>query len=61
MEQINDSGVRAASRYPDITYWTYNWRKTVALRVCMKLQSEKSFINKNIWLCVFFARYQPLA
>ncbi|WP_422652213.1 epoxyqueuosine reductase QueH [Endozoicomonas arenosclerae] len=22
--QINDSGVRAASRYPEITYWTFN-------------------------------------
>src|SRR5690606_7638819 len=27
MQQINDCGVRAANRYPDLAYWTYNWRK----------------------------------
>ena len=27
MNQINQSGIRAASHYPDLLYWTYNWRK----------------------------------
>ena len=27
MAQINDCGIRAASRYPDLVYWDYNWRK----------------------------------
>ena len=27
MNQINGCGVRAASRYPHLEYWTYNWRK----------------------------------
>jgi len=27
MNQINQSGIRAASRYSGLVYWTYNWRK----------------------------------
>ncbi|RXE15216.1 hypothetical protein DB817_10715, partial [Xanthomonas perforans] len=27
MQQINDCGIRAASRYPGLMYWEYNWRK----------------------------------
>ncbi|MGB6977398.1 MAG: epoxyqueuosine reductase QueH, partial [Gammaproteobacteria bacterium] len=27
MEQINDSGIRAASHYPGLSYWTFHWRK----------------------------------
>jgi len=27
MEQINQSGLDAASKFPEITYWTLNWRK----------------------------------
>ena len=29
MEQINDSGLRAAQRYEDVHYWDFNWRKKV--------------------------------
>lgn len=27
MNQINDCGIRAADKYPGVTYWDYNWRK----------------------------------
>ncbi|KAG1165615.1 hypothetical protein G6F35_018682 [Rhizopus arrhizus] len=27
MNQINGCGERAAARYDDLVYWTYNWRK----------------------------------
>ncbi len=27
MDQINDCGLRAASHYDGVDYWTYNWRK----------------------------------
>ena len=27
MDQINDCGVRAASPYDDLTYWTYDWKQ----------------------------------
>ena len=26
-DQVNSCGVRAASRYENMVYWTYNWRK----------------------------------
>ncbi|MBT5856512.1 epoxyqueuosine reductase QueH [bacterium] len=27
MDQINDCGNKAADHYPNVNYWTYNWRK----------------------------------
>ena len=27
MEQINSSGLRAAERYDEVSYWDFNWRK----------------------------------
>ena len=27
LSQINQCGIRAAARYPNLSYWTYNWRK----------------------------------
>ena len=27
LDQVNASGMRSASRYPDLIYWTFNWRK----------------------------------
>ncbi|WP_439647887.1 epoxyqueuosine reductase QueH [Coxiella-like endosymbiont] len=32
IEQINDCGVRAAAKYPDIIYWTFNWSKEGGLQ-----------------------------
>ena len=44
VKQVNDSGVRAAARYPDVHFWDYNWQTvgapastrghTCAHRVC---------------------------
>ena len=27
MDQINESGIKAAMKFKNIEYWTYNWRK----------------------------------
>ena len=32
MNQINDSGHRAANKYEKVIYWDFNWRKKVALQ-----------------------------
>ncbi len=52
MNQINDSGTRAAARYPEMVYWTYNWRKGGgAARMYEILQNEKIFYQTGIlWL-----------
>ena len=47
MNQINRSGIKAASQFNGIRYWTYNWRKIKGLRICLKYQKQKSFICKN--------------
>nr|WP_256346725.1 epoxyqueuosine reductase QueH [Pseudomonas gingeri] len=28
MKQITDSGIRSARKYPGVTDWDYNWRKS---------------------------------
>lgn len=48
MAQINDCGIRAASHYPDIQYWDYNWRKMVALAAWLRLVNVKNSTSKNI-------------
>ena len=42
MNQINGSGERAAARYENLLYWTYNWRKHGGSA------RMKSFISKSI-------------
>ena len=36
LNQINNSGLRAAKRYNSLTFWDYNWRKKADPRECYK-------------------------
>lgn len=56
MEQINDSGVRAASRYPEISYWTYNWRKQGGSQRMVELAKQESFYQQEYCGCVYSLR-----
>ena len=53
MDQINDSGRRAASNYPDIIYWTYNWRKATVYLGAQVPSEHKIFFPKFLTF-VFF-------
>ena len=56
MEQINDSGVRAASRYSDISYWTFNWRKQGGSQRMIELAKQEAFYQQEYCGCVYSLR-----
>lgn len=56
MNQINDSGVRAASRYPDMVYWTYNWRKNGGAARMYEIAKREQFYQQEYCGCVYSLR-----
>jgi predicted adenine nucleotide alpha hydrolase (AANH) superfamily ATPase len=56
MNQINDAGVRAASRYPDMTYWTYNWRKGGGAARMYEIAKRENFYQQEYCGCVYSLR-----
>ena len=56
MEQINDCGIRAASRYPDINYWTYNWRKQGGSSRMIEISKQEQFYQQEYCGCVYSLR-----
>lgn len=56
MQQINESGVRAASNYPDIIYWQYNWRKDGGGARMYELAKEEEFYKQEYCGCIYSLR-----
>lgn len=56
MEQINDSGVRAAHRYDNVTYWTYNWRKGGGAARMYEIAKQEGFYKQEYCGCVYSLR-----
>lgn len=56
MEQINDSGERCASNYPDITYWKYNWRKEGGSARMYEIAKEEEFYKQEYCGCIYSLR-----
>jgi len=56
MEQINDSGMRAASRYPGIRYWTYNWRKKGGSQRMIEISKREQFYQQEYCGCIYSLR-----
>ena len=56
MDQINESGVRAAGHYPGITYWTYNWRKDGGGARMYELAKEEEFYKQEYCGCIYSLR-----
>ena len=56
MHQINDSGVRAAARYPDVMYWTYNWRKGGGSQRMYEIAKREEFYQQEYCGCVYSLR-----
>ena len=56
MEQINDCGVRAAGRYDDINYWTFNWRKKGGAQRMIELSKREAFYQQEYCGCVYSLR-----
>lgn len=56
MDQINASGERAASHYPPLIYWTYNWRKMGGSSRMISLSKEENFYQQEYCGCVYSLR-----
>lgn len=56
MQQINDCGVRAAARYPEIEYWTYNWRKDGGSARMIEISKAEGFYQQQYCGCVYSLR-----
>lgn len=56
MDQINDCGIRAASNYEGISYWTYNWRKDSGGARMYEIAKEESFYKQEYCGCIYSLR-----
>jgi len=56
LDQINDCGVRAAAHYPDLTYWTFNWRKGGGSQRMLEISKDEEFYMQEYCGCVFSLR-----
>ena len=56
MNQINGCGVRAAARWPRLTYWTFNWRKQGGSQRMIELAKREKFYQQEYCGCVYSLR-----
>jgi len=56
MAQINGCGERAAQRYQDLFYWTYNWRKSGGSQRMIEISKKEKFYQQEYCGCVFSLR-----
>lgn len=56
MQQINESGVRAASRYPDLMYWEFNWRKGGGSARMIEISKRENFYQQEYCGCAYSLR-----
>jgi epoxyqueuosine reductase len=56
MEQINDCGHRAASRYPGLSYWDHNWRKRGGAARMIEISKREEFYQQEYCGCAYSLR-----
>ena len=56
MAQINGCGERAAARYDEVTYWTYNWRKCGGSQRMLEVSKREKFYQQEYCGCVYSLR-----
>lgn len=56
MEQINDCGLRSAAKYPNLTYWTYNWRKGGGSARMIEISKRENFYQQEYCGCAYSFR-----
>ncbi|ODN43189.1 epoxyqueuosine reductase QueH [Piscirickettsia litoralis] len=56
MTQINDCGVRAAAKYPKMTYWQYNWRKGGGSKRMIDISKREEFYQQEYCGCAYSLR-----
>ena len=56
MNQINEAGLRAASRYDEVKYWDFNWRKEGGSSRMIEISKREHFYQQEYCGCVFSMR-----
>ena len=56
MTQINGSGTRAAARYNQVSYWTYNWRLNGGAARMYTISKREQFYKQEYCGCVYSLR-----
>ena len=56
MQQINDCGHRAAEKYPDLSYWDFNWRKGGGSSRMIEISKRENFYQQEYCGCVYSLR-----
>jgi predicted adenine nucleotide alpha hydrolase (AANH) superfamily ATPase len=56
MDQINESGLKAASLIGDVTYWTYNWRKKGGAARMYEIAKREKFYKQEYCGCIYSLR-----
>ena len=54
--QINDSGIKAADLFDEISYWTYNWRKQDGSKNMLIVSKNEEFYMQEYCGCVYSLR-----
>jgi predicted adenine nucleotide alpha hydrolase (AANH) superfamily ATPase len=56
MDQINTSGLKAAGHYPEMKYWTFNWRKEGGSQRMIEISKRENFYQQEYCGCVYSLR-----
>jgi len=56
MNQINNSGSRAANRYEELIYWDFNWRKQGGSSRMIEISKRENFYQQEYCGCVYSLR-----
>ncbi|MDY6991043.1 MAG: epoxyqueuosine reductase QueH [Pseudomonadota bacterium] len=55
-QHVNESGTRAAARYPGLSYWTYNWRQQGGSELSRTIAQREHFYQQQYCGCVYSLR-----
>ncbi len=56
MQQVNTAGKRAAEKYPNLTYWDYNWRKKGGSQRMVTIAKQEQFYKQEYCGCTHSLR-----
>ena len=54
--QVNKSGLKAARRYDDLTFWDFNWRKQGGSSRMIEISKREEFYQQEYCGCVYSLR-----
>ena len=56
LDQVNNSGLRAADRYSGLNFWDFNWRKAGGSPRMIEISKREEFYQKEYCGCVYSLR-----